>query len=222
PWFRRCTPPAARRGARAAPNTPPAASTCSRNASTQNCIMRRQVMGLLVFLMLASIGAPAGVVIRPVANMYSRPSDDADVVSQAIYGSNVTLTEHKENWIRVRTADQYEGFLPASSLRRADRPYAADGRVAQVKSLFANLYREASVTTHAPLLTAPFETKLEVVTEPETENRRWIQVRLPDDRPAWVQRGDITLHSQPLSVDDAIALSKRFLGDPYLCDSTYY
>ncbi len=177
-------------------------------------------MGFLAFLMLASIGAPAGVVTQPVANMYSRPSEDADVVSQAIYGSNVTFIEQKGNWIRVRTADRYEGFMPASSLRRADRAYAAEGRVAQVENLFANLYREPSVTKHAPLLTVPFETRLEVVTEPETENRRWIQARLPDDRPAWVQRGDVTLDSRPVSIDATIALSKRFLGIPYLWGGT--
>ena len=30
------------------------------------------------------------VIIKPVANMYSKPSVQSDVVSQAIYGSNVT------------------------------------------------------------------------------------------------------------------------------------
>ena len=40
--------------------------------------------------------------------------------------------------------------------------YAASGRVAEVESLFAHIYREASVTKHAPLVTVPFETRLEV------------------------------------------------------------
>ena len=35
----------------------------------------------------------------------------------------------------------------------------ASGRVAEVASLFAHIYREASVTAHAPLLTVPFESR---------------------------------------------------------------
>jgi len=89
-----------------------------------------------------------------------------------------------------------------------------------VEALFAHLYREPSVTTHQPLLTAPFETRLEVVAEPETENRRWVQVRLPDDRPAWVQRGDVTFDAKPLSAAETIALARRFLGLPYTWGGT--
>lgn len=36
--------------------------------------------------------ALAGTVNEPVVNMYSRPTVDADVVSQAIYGSQVCLS----------------------------------------------------------------------------------------------------------------------------------
>ena len=50
------------------------------------------------------------VVLRPVASMYSAPSESADVVSQAILGSNVELVEQRAGWIKVRTADQYQGW----------------------------------------------------------------------------------------------------------------
>ena len=73
-------------------------------------------------------------------------------------------------------------------------PYAAKGRVAEVQSLFAHVYREASVTRHAPLITVPFETKFEVIAEPAQQ--KWIQVRLPDDRSGWVQSGDVAFDAQ--------------------------
>ena len=52
------------------------------------------------------------VVLDPVANMYSKPSRDADVVSQAIYGANVAVVEEKDGWARIRTAGR-----PRSTMR---------------------------------------------------------------------------------------------------------
>ena len=49
------------------------------------------------------------------------------------------------------------GWTPLAALLPG-KPYAARGVVAEVQSLFAHIYREASVTEHAPLITVPFET----------------------------------------------------------------
>ena len=166
---------------------------------------------------LLAAGAADGVVLQPVANMYSRPSEEADVVSQAIYASHIGIIEERAGWARVRTADEYTGWMPAAAFKRlgsGERPYASSGHVAQVASIFANLYREPSVTKHQPLLTLPFETTLEVIQEVD-RTEHWVEVRLPDDRPAWVQRGDVTLDRKPMSIEEVIALSKRFLGLPY-------
>jgi SH3-like domain-containing protein len=159
------------------------------------------------------------VVLRPVVSMHSAPSQSADVVSQAILGSNVELMEEQAGWIRVRTADRYLGWMPAASVGKL-RQGEAPGRTAKVESLFANLYREADVTKNEPLLTVPFEARLEVVAEPEAEGRRWMQVRLPDGRPAWIQRGDVDFDSAPLDIKRTIELAKRFLGLPYLWGGT--
>lgn len=179
-------------------------------------------MLFLLAVSMALSAQPAGVVLKPAANMYSKPTQEADVVSQAIYGVTVGILEEKDEWARVRTPDDYTGWMPLEWLRRLgpeERPYASEGRVAQVDGLFANLYREADATRHQPLLTAPFETRLEVIAEPEG-NGRWIQVRLADERPAWIQRGDVSFDRAPLSIEAVIALSKRFLGLPYLWGGT--
>ena len=104
---------------------------------------------------------------------------------------------------------------PIPSIRRG-ASYAEKGRVARVAVLFANLYRETDITKHQPLLTLPFESRLEVVAEPDTDARRWIEVRLPDDRSAWIQRGDVSFDSKELTIPETVAFAKRFLGLPYL------
>lgn len=160
------------------------------------------------------------VVVQPVANMYSKATLDADVVSQAIYSTNVTILEQDGQWLKIRTPDQYTGWVQNTALLRAPA-YAQSGRIAQVESLFANLYREPDVTKHQPVITVPFETKLEVVGEPPDTGGRWLQVRLPDDRSAMVQAGDITLtpHNNT-PIPELIEWSKRFVGLPYLWGGT--
>jgi hypothetical protein len=163
---------------------------------------------------------PVAVVVLPVANLYSQPAREADVVTQAIFGTNVVILEETGDWARVRTPDDYTGWMPLSSAVHTTQPYAASGRVAEVRSLFANLYREPDVTKHAPLLVVPFETRLEIVAEPEANERRWLDVRLPDKGRAWIQRGDVAFDRGPLDIKQTIALARRFLGLPYLWGGT--
>jgi gamma-D-glutamyl-L-lysine dipeptidyl-peptidase len=175
------------------------------------------------------------IVVVPVANMYSDPSDQSDVVSQAIYGSNVTLLTARGEWCRIQTADHYKGWVPSRQLRlvQSGNGYATAGVVVQVESLFANLYREPDVTRHKPVLTIPFESRLEVISEKQENekpdakragkgkeaaqsNEGWLQVRLPDKRSAWIQSSDVVSDPKPLSIPESIELARRFLGIPYL------
>ena len=185
-------------------------------------------MDFLLALALMIPPSPGAVVVKPVANMYSAPTEDADVVSQAICGASVALVEERDEWVKVRTPDDYTGWMPLASLRRdssGSHSYASSGKVVEVAGLFANVYREPSVTKHEPLLTLPFEARLEVVAEQENaagprSSREWIQVRLPDERTAWIQRGDIDSDPQPLGIQGTIELAKRFLGITYLWGGT--
>jgi len=180
-------------------------------------------MSLLLVLALTALSSPGAVVVKPVANMYSASTVDADVVSQAICGATVVVDQEKGDWVKVRTPDDYPGWMPTASLRRyqpGEHNYAASGSIVQVASLFANLYREDSVTKHQPVIVLPFEARLEVVPGPPKNEDRWIRVCLPDERTAWIQRGDIDPDPRPLSVAESIELAKRFLGLTYLWGGT--
>jgi gamma-D-glutamyl-L-lysine dipeptidyl-peptidase len=158
------------------------------------------------------------VVVMPVANMYSAPSENSDVVSQAVYGSNVTLLIAKGEWSKIQTDDHYKGWTPSRYLRliQNGNGYATSGPTVQVESLFANVYREADVTKHKPVLTLPFLVRLELIDDGNGNSGRWLQVRLPDKRPEWIQSSDVISNAQPLTIPESIELAKRFLGFPYL------
>ena len=78
-----------------------------RVASCKNLASLR---GMLCFVLLftATCFAQADglgnlVVSVPVADMYSAPREDADVVSQAIYGSNLVLLEENSGYLKSLT-----------------------------------------------------------------------------------------------------------------------
>jgi len=175
--------------------------------------------------------APAAAVVTgAVENMHSRSSASADVVSQAVLGTNVKLLKKERNsdgedWWQVETPDTYTGWVISSALRflkPGEKPYASTGKVFVVSGLLANTYRGPSVTKHKPVKTAPIGAVLEVVGE---KGERWLEVALPCGTRAWIQKGDGAVREAPwawprTSVEDMTALSKRFLGLPYTWGGT--
>ena len=187
-------------------------------------VQAKRSIAALILVLVASLLSFATVsrtqvVVVPVADIYSAPSEKADVVSQAIYGSNVQLLVARGEWSRIETPeDHYKGWTRSRYLRIVQNGagYAASGRTVQVNSLFANIYHEADVTKHKPVLTVPFESRLEVVADGTGSSEGWLQIRLPDLKSAWIQEGDVVSDPKPLTIDESIVLAKRFLGLPYL------
>lgn len=191
-----------------------------------------QLTLLLVLALSAFAKNGMQVVVVPVANMYSKPTEKADVVSQAIYGSNVLLLQARGEWSRIQTSDRYRGWTPSRYLRTilTGDGYATAGPTVQVQSLFANIYAEPDLTKHKPVITVPFETKLEVPfveikgrsaaltarRAKEEIHQGWLHVRLPGMTWAWIQEGDVVSESKALTIPESIELGKRFVGLPYL------
>jgi gamma-D-glutamyl-L-lysine dipeptidyl-peptidase len=187
-------------------------------------MIRHHFRGLLacstVFLALALppvlAQSPSKALVRvPVANMFSGPSFDTDVVSQAIYATEVSILEQKDGFSEIRTPDAYSGWIRNEDVQPQPADPAPNAAFAQVRSLSANLYREPSVTKHAPVLTVPFETRLEIIPQTQPENRDYLHVRLLDQRDAWIDRGDVELNPHALTIPESIELAKRFLGITY-------
>lgn len=174
------------------------------------------VLGALATLCHAQRSVPHAdaVAAQPVVNIYATPSADSDVSSQVLYGSGVAVLEKKEGWTKIRTADEYTGWVAASDLRTGSSP--ATDHLVRVTALGLNVYREPDVTKHAPLLHLPWEAILETMPEAPGNDARWLAVRLVDGRTGWLQRGDVTTKpATPLSIDETIALARRFLGITY-------
>ena len=163
-----------------------------------------------------SVPHPDFVVAKPVINMYSKPTADSDVVSQALYGTGVLSLQKHADWYNISTADGYKGWVSATDLKALDTgPYAPDGRSVRVAGLDVNIYRDPDVTRHAPVLRLPWEARLELVPGKIDNSARWLQVKLVDGETAWVQHGDVSAETSPLTIDQTLQLARRFLGVTY-------
>jgi len=178
-------------------------------------------------VLLQAAGAPApaaqAVVVAAVENMYAAPDEGTEVVSQATLGQVVDVVAASGTFDRVRTPDGYEGWLPRAAISVYPDPatprYARAGRVVEVTSLMAYLYRDAAVETARPLTSTPLGTRLEVAANRPEED--WLSVRLPGGGTAHVQAGDVKPVDPEAprrrgSPDDVLATARRFLGVPYL------
>jgi cell wall-associated NlpC family hydrolase len=186
----------------------------------------------LVFAASLVLQAPAppparpareAVVVAPIENMYSGPDESLEVVSQATLGQVVEVLDASGAFARIRTPDQYEGWVRRATLSEyanATTPrYAGAGRVVEVTTLMANLYRDPDVTTARPKALAPLSTLLEVTADGPGE--RWLAVRLPSGEAAYVQVGDVRAREPQAThprgdPEDLVATARRFLGTPYL------
>ena len=194
--------------------------------------MKKRVLIVFMSAMLAlplglsaGAGAPAtAVVIKSVANMHKTSNDTVELVSQAVLGTNVKIIAWEKNggqeWFRIETPDTYQGWMIGTSLRvrpEGGKPYASEGPVFEVTSLFANIYAVEDVTERKPIVVAPFGARLEAGTCGE----RWCAVTLPCGAKGYVQNGDGEVRDaaaarKKLSPEETVALAKRFLGVPYL------
>lgn len=161
--------------------------------------------------------APRAVVVAAVADLYSAPSLDADVVSQALLGWNVAILEERDGFARLATPDRYTGWIAQAALDPAPAGgYATAGEIVEVTSPIAFLYREPSVTSRAPALRAPFGARLELAAPGEG----FLRVRVPDGRELYVQPGDVRRRAAAapaprVTGEEVVATALEFLGVPY-------
>jgi cell wall-associated NlpC family hydrolase len=188
--------------------------------------MRRMSAALAVAAAVLLQAAPSpgveAVVVVSAENMYAAADDGVEVVSQATLGQVVEVVDTSGAFARVRTPDGYEGWTSRAAVSvYADRAprYARAGRVVEVTSLVAYLYRETDVSTARPRTSAPLATRLEVAAD--GPDRGWLTVRLPSGGTAFVQSGDVrpvepAAPPRRGSPEEVLATARRFEGVPYL------
>lgn len=155
-------------------------------------------------------------IIFPVLTMRKAAESNAEVVSEGLFSEAVHVLEEAGDWVNIRTLiDSYTGWVKKEGICLVKSPYALDGNVeiASVRRLSAHLYREKD-TVRGPILTLPFESRLEVI-DFKDDGSRWLEVVLPDSRKAYIQRGDVAVGKSLMNASQVCEFSHKFLGLPY-------
>jgi hypothetical protein len=153
----------------------------------------------------------------PVIDMREGPNDSAEVVSQAYYTEQVNILEEAPEWLKIETVlDHYQGWIKNKGLCERETEFLSNTSsvVAKVNRCAAHLYGFED-TVYGPILTLPFDSRLEVIEPKGDSNSRWIKVALVDGREAFIQRGDVTLNTDLLDRVKICSLSLKFLNLPY-------
>jgi hypothetical protein len=148
--------------------------------------------------------------------MREQPKQESEIVSQAYYSEEVKVVEENQDWAKIETlADHYQGWVKKAALyQRNDAYLNADSTVAKVSRCAAHLY-SVQDTVYGPLLTLPFDSKLEVLEPKEVSDSRWIKVGLVDGREGFIQRGDVMLATGTITPELLYIFCAQFYGLPY-------
>jgi cell wall-associated NlpC family hydrolase len=168
---------------------------------------------------MSSLASAQAIVRVPVVCFHAGPFADAEIKSQATYGSGVHVTEQASAWVHIVSADGTPGWAPASELCVDDEYWLHALPALRVRGLFAHLYREPAACRQPPILTLPFEALLAGMPG-EGEKERWTRVRLVGGATAWIQNEDVEPVGRARSVDELVRFAPRFVGLPFLWGGT--
>lgn len=145
---------------------------------------------------------------EPVVNMRESPSQYSKVVSQTIFSEKLKIEEKEKKFAKVTTTDGYTGWIPISTIAERKDSYRSSIKVSR---LSAHLYRFKDIE-FGPILTLPYGACLACK---EGTDSRWIEVILPDDTTAFIQKGDVAIEPSLKQKKDLVDFSKKFLDKPY-------
>jgi len=151
------------------------------------------------------------IINDPVAPMRESPAGNSKVVSQALFGEEIGIENTSGDWLLIKTPDGYCGWVASNSLVFTSSAYKK-WEVAAVSGLAGPIYSVPDIE-FGPIKTVPYGSKLRVIEEIDS---RWMKILNPDEREAFIQKGDIASEKTIKNKKGLIGFSKRFLGLPYI------
>jgi hypothetical protein len=143
------------------------------------------------------------IISVPLAPLFKIPSKESEVVSEAIYGFSIEILKKENQFLKIRTTDDYEGWIEETHIAQ----YKRRGCELRISSLFAKVYASKDWTLRREIMTLPFNAHVDVTLTSES----MVLLHLPD-RVGWVFKTDLDIAPQ---VKSLTSFYPRFLGLPY-------
>lgn len=156
----------------------------------------------------------------PVVNLYRQADSSVEVVSQALYGWEILILEQLGEFARIQTQDHYAGWIESCGMSPSNSTLKGKIKKAKIIHNAAPIYASPHVNRSKPLCLLPFEVELDLLSEPEEEEGRWMQVELYEGGSGWIQRAQVCVDSKFLTLNQMLDLTGQFLGLPYIWGGT--
>jgi gamma-D-glutamyl-L-lysine dipeptidyl-peptidase len=171
---------------------------------------------------------PTCAVSTGVADVRREPDASSELVTQALLNAPVTCGELRDEWAFVML-DDYEGWMRTADLAEpAVKGFTKVGEtcatpldlVALIATTHTPLY--STLETQEPLDMAYLSTTLPLL---DTTHAQYLQVALPDEQMAWVERSAVRIQRQGdryphADIQEVLEYARRFVGVPYLWGGT--
>jgi len=163
-----------------------------------------------------------GVIYNSPGTIYRNPKHSAEIVSQALLGTPVSVLEKKGGWRRIQTPDRYIGWINGSvepMTKAALQSYLQQPKIIVTSlSAFSYEHPDQGSQTISTLGAGDMLIKKE-------EKEMFYRVSYPDGREAFVSKNDVQpleiwKKSRSLTGEEIVKTAKRFMGIPYLWGGT--
>ena len=168
-------------------------------------------------------GMVYGVINNSVANLRSKPSHAAEMVTQGTLGMPLNIYQKERSWYHIQTPDDYLGWVDAGGIELMTKE-EFDAWQATAKVIYTNTYGKSYATA---------DTSSEAVSDVVASNifrliaedGNFYQVQYPDGREAYLQKEEANTFDEwkstlALTKESLVETSKTMLGVPYLWGGT--
>lgn len=172
-----------------------------------------------------------GLISIPVGTIRTEPAHRAEISTQAVMGQPVKILEEKGDWLRVMTAEGYEGWIPDSSVKVMSRKEFERWRRSDDRRMVSELWQSkvfATAEADGPrdvVTDVVLGTILEIDPTATTDRNPFgrVAVVLPDGRRGWTSASLTPLGEwadQTYDVDKILDTAYSMEGTPYLWGGT--
>ena len=136
--------------------------------------------------------------INNFSNIYKKPSNKSEVISQITYGEKFKILSKNKNWVKIKTLfDNYIGYIRDSKYLKKFKPSY------KVSSLKAKIFKKPGIKTKSWL---PLASRLSVL----TQNKNYIEI----EKNKWIKKTDV----KKLNHKDKnfVKIFKKFLNVKYV------
>jgi len=141
---------------------------------------------------------------KPLSNIYKKPSEVSEVISQILYGEKFTILSKNKNWIKIKVSfDNYIGYIKNKNYTNNYKP------THKVFILKATIFNKPNNKTKYFL---PFASRVSVM----QENKKFIEF----EKNKWIKKTDIKKNTH--IEKDYLKILKLFLKNKYIWGGKTY